>query len=134
MNRDDIIRWAREAGIELDGGHTAWMEPIESLERFANLVAAAEREANLQQIEIIVEAAVAAEREACAQIAEREAMTYADPVWAVEIVNDIRARDPNYIAPKPEPFDPVAYREMIDKVTKTALKILDDTLAKQGKP
>ena len=50
MNRDDIIRWAREAGIELDGDHTAWMEPIESLERFANLVAAAERDACLKII------------------------------------------------------------------------------------
>jgi len=42
MNRDDIIRMAREAGI-------GWLERAEGisefLERFANLVAAAEREA-----------------------------------------------------------------------------------------
>jgi hypothetical protein len=41
MNRDDIIRMAREAGI-------GWLERAEGisefLERFANLVAAAERE------------------------------------------------------------------------------------------
>ena len=34
----------------------------------------------------------AAEREACVQIVELEAAQYAEPVWAVEIVNDIRAR------------------------------------------
>jgi hypothetical protein len=60
MNRDDIVRMAREAMPEIAREITD-----EELERFANLVAAAEREANLQQIEIIVEAAVAAEREAC---------------------------------------------------------------------
>ena len=42
MNRDDIIRMAREAGI-------GWLERAEGisefLERFAHLVAAAEREA-----------------------------------------------------------------------------------------
>ena len=42
MNRDDVIRMAREAGI-------GWLERAEGisefLERFANLVAAAEREA-----------------------------------------------------------------------------------------
>lgn len=41
MNRDDIIRMAREAGI-------GWLERAEGtpefLERFANLIAAAERE------------------------------------------------------------------------------------------
>jgi hypothetical protein len=42
MNRDDIIRMAREAGIS-----KPWdQEPVkwETLERFANLIAAAERE------------------------------------------------------------------------------------------
>ena len=32
------------------------------------------------------------EREACAKIVETEAMQYAEPTWAFEIVNDIRAR------------------------------------------
>ena len=32
------------------------------------------------------------EREACVQIIENEAMQYAEPVWAFEIVNDIKAR------------------------------------------
>ena len=72
MNRDDIIRLAREAGIVWDD-HTVAGSRENLLERFANLVAAAEREA-------------------CAQIVEREAMTYSNPVWAIEIVNDIRAK------------------------------------------
>ena len=72
MNRDDIIRMAREA--RWIGNVEGWtFTDYEELERFAALVAAAERNA-------------------CAQIVEREAMTYSNPVWAVEIVNDIRAR------------------------------------------
>ena len=63
MTRDDIIRVARDAGLPL-----AWIS--EYGVRLATLVAAAERDANLQQIEIIVEAAVAAEREACAKVCE----------------------------------------------------------------
>ena len=52
LNRDDIIRMAREAGLEQtvsiapDGSsRIVSCPPIEPLERFANLVAAAEREA-----------------------------------------------------------------------------------------
>jgi len=67
MTRNDITRMAREAGfVGFDGDNG-------SLRRFAALVAEAEREA-------------------CAQIVENEACQYASPVWAVEIVNDIRAR------------------------------------------
>lgn len=36
--------------------------------------------------------AASAERSACLQIVESEAMQYAEPVWAFEIVNDIKAR------------------------------------------
>jgi len=39
-----------------------------------------------------LKAAVLAEREACVQIVENEAFQYASPVWAFEIVNDIKAR------------------------------------------
>jgi len=46
MNRDDIIRMAREAGIRpIDEFAGAWITYDEPIERFANLVAAAEREA-----------------------------------------------------------------------------------------
>jgi hypothetical protein len=50
MTRDDIIRLAQEAGfirvvaIEEGGAVTTTVAPIEELERFAALVAAAERE------------------------------------------------------------------------------------------
>jgi hypothetical protein len=50
MTRDDIIRLAREAGFvrvvatHADGSLTTTVAPIEELERFAALVAAAERE------------------------------------------------------------------------------------------
>ena len=58
MNRDDVAQMMQDAA-GADWGTEAHFQ------RFAALVAAAERDANLQQIEIIVEAAVAAEREAC---------------------------------------------------------------------
>ena len=49
MNRDDIIRMAREAGIDATSDtlcrYEGWIEP---LERFAALVAAAERQACAQ--------------------------------------------------------------------------------------
>ncbi len=87
MNRDDIIRMAREAGI-------GWLERAEGisefLERFAHLVAAAEREriitANAPEIEKVnvyikaLEHAVAAEREACAKVCEAEGKR-ADASW-----------------------------------------------------
>ena len=76
MSHDDIIRMAREAGFpttkHLSGRHDIAGQSVARFARFAALVAAAEREA-------------------CAQIVEREASQYAEPVWAVEIVNDIRA-------------------------------------------
>ncbi len=51
MTRDDIIRMARESGLEqvvsilLDGTKIVACPPLPKLERFAALVAAAEREA-----------------------------------------------------------------------------------------
>jgi hypothetical protein len=49
VNRDDIVRWARKAGFEADESvRDVWATDgywAEELERFAALVAAAEREA-----------------------------------------------------------------------------------------
>lgn len=45
MTKDDIIRMAREAGFDVASDEWHW------LERFANLVAAAEREAIAQMFE-----------------------------------------------------------------------------------
>ena len=48
MNREDITRMAREAGFDVDENHDVWITDgywLRELERFANLVAAAECEA-----------------------------------------------------------------------------------------
>jgi len=57
MNRDDIIRMAREAGLErivgvyADGSRIVEVTNLDLLESFAELVAAAEREACAQVCE-----------------------------------------------------------------------------------
>jgi hypothetical protein len=48
MNRDDIIRMAREAGAERNNDFPDWSFEDGQLERFAALVAAAERQACAQ--------------------------------------------------------------------------------------
>ena len=68
MTREDIIRMAREAGMP-----SLSLIDIGYLEKFAALVAAAEREA-------------------CSAIVEAEAMAYAEPTWSLRIVNRIHAR------------------------------------------
>jgi hypothetical protein len=66
MTRDDIIRMAREA--------EASFETAESMFKFAALVAAAERErltaAAFAAAEKAIDAAIAAEREACAKVCD----------------------------------------------------------------
>ncbi len=96
MTRDDIIRMAREAGYNSEDGGVFKFDDF-SLERFAALVAAAERESMTinsihschsecqRPICVLVREAVAAEREACAQIAFN-ATTY------IEAAKAIRAR------------------------------------------
>lgn len=70
MNRDDIIRMAREAnGEEAWSGGVEWT--WEELERFANLVAAAEREA-------------------CAKLCEEE-IEKIKPVYSVTTENALKA-------------------------------------------
>ena len=84
MNREDIIRMAREAGFEeLFKDSHDWVCFTEEIERFASLVAAAERnswpaemEAMERQVNILTDAlaqAKAEEREACAKVCEAEA-------------------------------------------------------------
>jgi hypothetical protein len=43
-------------------------------------------------LEVFAKLVAEHEREACAKIVENEAWQYTSPVWAFEIVNDIRAR------------------------------------------
>ena len=88
MNREDIIRMAREAGFRVKTTESL----LEELERFAELVRKdySTTHANLWLDRI--HKFVLEEREACIKIVESEAMQYAEPVWAFEIVNDVKAR------------------------------------------
>lgn len=72
MEREQIIRMARECGFWLDGANQAmpmWVIKQEELERFAALVASAERErltdAAMKAAEKAVDVAIALERDAC---------------------------------------------------------------------
>ena len=97
MNRDDIIRMAREAGGECNSDFPDWSFEDDTIQRFAALVAAAERERlkwdGLHSCHsecdrpacVHTRKAVEAEREACAQIAFNSA-TY------IEAAKAIRAR------------------------------------------
>lgn len=98
MARDDIIRMAREAGFNEIQTNAMVFGAI--LERFAALVAAAEREAILKdgwrqcakdqrttQFCGMVEQAVLAEREACAKVCEEPGWNAAN--WCA---TQIRAR------------------------------------------
>ena len=74
MNREDIFRMAQEVELINKDYDLAFLNKYtDKVERFAALVASAAREA-------------------CVQIVENEAFQYASPVWAFEIVNDIKAR------------------------------------------
>jgi hypothetical protein len=100
MNTEDVIRMAREAGLYTKCEVHSAVPFDQLLERFAVLVAAAEREAikwnSIHSCHadcqnpacVIVREALAAEREACAKLFDGE-------VWAYdyrEIANAIRAR------------------------------------------
>jgi len=95
MTRDNIIRMAREAGFERLGTYASfgedWVAFTESLEAFANLVAAAEREACLdammQSTTKAVDTAMALEREACANLCEQWNASHPDA-----LAKAIRAR------------------------------------------
>lgn len=77
MNQDDIIRMAKEAGghiAELPNGDAWVFDEAEQLERFAALVATAERERIWDQIEFILkgveDAANTPARQRCIEILE----------------------------------------------------------------
>jgi hypothetical protein len=70
MTKEDIIKLAKECGNW--SGQTIEMNDV-GLERFAALVAAAEREA-------------------CAKLVENYALQYDEPVWALKLTEAIRAR------------------------------------------
>jgi hypothetical protein len=74
MNKEDIIRMAREAGFKPHHSPEMWDITIasdEAIERFAHLVyESVFRDANLAASRTILDAAVLEEREACAKLAE----------------------------------------------------------------
>ena len=51
-----------------------------------------DREQFIDYLECFADLVAQAESEACAKIVENEAWQYTSPVWAVGIVNEIRAR------------------------------------------
>ena len=97
MNREDIIRMAREAGaiFPADGSYHRFESP-EDLERFAQLVAEKERAEFAAHAVDIARRAIKEEREACAKIVEESSLpdAYSEPVL-LDIAETIRARGEN---------------------------------------
>ena len=102
MDRDDIIRLAREAGFD-QTGLASFTEFTARIERFAALVV----EHEIYQIgqdritltghlkhllDHVMEVAAQREREECAKLVENYALGYAEPVWAFKLTAAIRAR------------------------------------------
>ena len=75
MTRDDIIRMAREAGAFFDGDCSVYDMPEHCFEKFAALVAAAEREA-------------------CAKVCEADSLSWGQKyaLWGKKYAAAIRAR------------------------------------------
>jgi hypothetical protein len=74
MTQDEIIEMAKQSGLINKDYDSSFLNKFTyAVENFAKLVAQHEREA-------------------CAKIVLNEAYQYTSPVWAFEIVNDIRAR------------------------------------------
>jgi len=103
MTNDEIIEMARQAGAEIFG-HPDFaticvngQDAHDFVEAFAKLVAERERE-KLRNIAFFdmwyqeMNAAVLAEREACAKVVENHALGYAEPTWAFKLIDAIRAR------------------------------------------
>ena len=94
MNRDDIIRMAREAGFSDADSHGVWITDgywTAELERFAHLVyESVFRDANIAASRTILDAAVLEEREACAAICDTTPPYPFRP--SIEAAHAIRAR------------------------------------------
>ena len=108
MDREDVIRMAREAGLAYGSDE----KPLGSVTRFAALVAAAEREKLaawmtrqgyatghgdtvedlLKELEWQIDERVRNEREACAQIAKEWDTSHPHTNYGYCIANAIRAR------------------------------------------
>jgi hypothetical protein len=86
MTRDDIIRMAREAGFT-DASFCRWSAYTDDLERFAKLVyESVFRDANIAASATIIDAAVLAEREACAQLLDSNAEVCKDNSMLADVL------------------------------------------------
>lgn len=93
MNREKIIRMAREAGLP-EAVLTGWED---ELERFACLVAAAERRACERHFEVAMRNAVTAEREALIDLVDDYAKNNDDLKAAIRARgNEKRGQRPRY--------------------------------------
>jgi len=90
MNKQDIIRMAREAGMD----YLQYISPeaFEKVVVFADLVASAEREASVgalrtlnETYELELRKAIADEREACAKVCENKETLLSWPTHAAAI-------------------------------------------------
>jgi hypothetical protein len=97
MTRDDIIRLAQEAGfirvvaIEEGGAVTTTVAPIEELERFAALVAAAEREKIGQEVRGFFAAARSRQQHlglGYVKVTIKDVDDLADSIWINRTVKD----------------------------------------------
>ena len=90
MNRNDIIRMAREVGIDAESDtlcrHEGWVDPLTS---FAELVFLNIDPSKLMSFQEGYAAGVAAEREACAKVCEEHWRNNGN---AMECADTIRAR------------------------------------------
>ena len=95
MTREDIIRMAGEAQMPFYW-RTGEITYLDKLERFAALVASAERErltdAAMKSAEKAVDAAIALEREACAKVADELVGQDLEHNFSALIAHNIRAR------------------------------------------
>ena len=86
MNKDEVIALAEKCKLAVLI-HSQWTAEIKEFTVVDYVV-----EGDLGSLMQFAALVASAERSACVQIVENEAFQYASPVWAFEIVNDIKAR------------------------------------------
>jgi hypothetical protein len=86
MTKDEVIALAEKCKLAVLI-HSQWTHQIKEFTVVDYVV-----EGDLGSLMQFADLVANAEREACAKIVENEAYQYTSPVWAFEIVNDIRAR------------------------------------------
>ena len=100
MNRDDIIRMAKESGVVSEAYDAGFMNLFTSkLIRFAALVASAERESLRESFRVVTaaeaSAAILHEREACAKVCEETTASWTQHLYnegCIDCAKAIRAR------------------------------------------